>query len=142
VQIRGIRGSLIHVWEIKVTGILYKEESYRIIGACMEVYNEMGSGFLEAVYQECLEYELADRNIPFVSQAQLTLQFKRRTLRSVYIPDFVIDSKIIVEIKGVSDLNDRFRAQMLNYLKATKLKLGLLVNFGQHGKLQYERLVR
>jgi GxxExxY protein len=125
-----------------MTDILYKDESYRIIGACMEVYNEMGSGFLEAVYQECLEYEFADRKIPFISQAQLMLRFKQRTLRSVYVPDFVIDSKIIVEIKGVSDLNDKFRAQMLNYLKATNLRLGLLVNFGQHEKLQYERIVR
>lgn len=122
--------------------LLYKEDSYRIVGACMEVYNEMGNGFLEAVYQECLEYEFADRNIPFVSQAELTLRFKQRTLRSTYIPDFVVDSKIIVEIKGVSDLNDKFRAQMLNYLKATQLRLGLLVNFGQHGRLQYERIVR
>jgi GxxExxY protein len=125
-----------------MTDILHKDESYRIIGACMEVYNEMGSGFLEAVYQECLEYEFADRKIPFISQAQLMLRFKQRTLRSVYVPDFVIDSKIIVEIKGVSDLNDKFRAQMLNYLKATNLRLGLLVNFGQHEKLQYERIVR
>ncbi|WP_404308647.1 GxxExxY protein [Neorhodopirellula lusitana] len=122
--------------------IIFKEESYQLVGACMEVYNEMGSGFLEAVYQECLEYEFTDRNIPFVSQAQLTLRFKERMLKSIYIPDFVIDSKIIVEIKGVSDLNDKFRAQMLNYLKATKLRLGLLVNFGRHGKLQYERIVR
>lgn len=125
----------------KMADILYKEESYRIIDACMEVYNEMGSGFLEAVYQECLEYEFADRSNPFISQAQLTIHFKERTLRSIYIPDFLVDSKIIVEIKGVSDLNDRFRAQMLNCLKATNLKLGLLVNFGQHGKLQYERIV-
>lgn len=122
--------------------IIYKEESYRIIGACMEVYNEMGSGYLEAVYQECLEYEFADRGIPFIAQAQLTLRFKKRTLRSIYIPDFLVESKIIVEIKGVSDLNDKYRAQMLNYLKATSLKLGLLVNFGQHGMLQYERIVR
>lgn len=121
--------------------IIYKDESYRIIGACMEVYNEMGSGFLEAVYQECLEYELADRNIPFTSQTKLTIRFKERTLQSLYIPDFVIGSKIIVEIKGVSDLNDKFRAQMLNYLKATNLKLGILVNFGHHGTLEYERIV-
>ncbi|WP_404308648.1 GxxExxY protein [Neorhodopirellula lusitana] len=122
--------------------IFLKEESYQLVGACMEVYNEMGSGFLEAGYQECLEYELTDRSIPFVSQAQLSLRFKERMLKSIYIPDFVIDSKIIVEIKGVSDLNDKFRAQMLNYLKATKLRLGLLVNFGRHGKVQYERIVR
>ena len=108
----------------------------------MEVYNEMGGGYLEAVYQECLEYEFADRGIPFSAQAQLTSSLQKRTLRSIYIPDFLVESKIIVEIKGVSDLNDKYRAQMLNYLKATSLKLGLLVNFGQHGMLQYERIVR
>ncbi|TWT83854.1 hypothetical protein CA13_53270 [Planctomycetes bacterium CA13] len=121
--------------------ILFKEESYRIIGACMEVHTEMGSGFLEAVYQECLEYEFSDRQIPYSPQNQLQLRFKSRTLRSVYIPDFVCFQKIIIEIKGTSDLNDKFRAQMINYLKATEMKLGLLVNFGRHGKLQYERIV-
>jgi GxxExxY protein len=121
--------------------IIYKEESCQIIGACMEVYNEMGCGFLEAVYQECLEYEFGDRQVPFVPQKHLQLQFKKRTLKTVYIPDFVCFDKIIVEIKGVSDLTQKFRAQMINYLKATGIKLGLLVNFGQHGKLQYERIV-
>ena len=87
-----------------MTDIIYKDESYRIIGACMEVYNEMGCGFLEAVYQECLEYEFADRQIPFVPQQQLKLKFKKRTLKSVYIPDFVCAEKIIVEIKGASEL--------------------------------------
>ena len=107
----------------------------------MEAYNEMGCGFLEAVYQECLEYEFADRQIPFVPQQQLKLKFKKRTLKSVYIPDFVCAEKIIVEIKGASELSDKFRAQMINYLKATGLKLGLLVNFGKHRQLQYERIV-
>ena len=124
-----------------MTDILFKEESYKIIGACMEVHNEMGSGFLEAVYQECLEYELSDRQIPFQSQQQLKLRYKTRTLKSVYVPDFVCFEKIILEIKGVSDLTAKHRAQVLNYLKATGIKLGLLVNFGQHGQLQYERIV-
>ena len=124
-----------------MTDIIYKDESYRIIGACMEVYNEMGCGFLEAVYQECLECEFADRQIPFVSQQQLKLTFKKRTLKSVYIPDFICSEKIIVEIKGTSEISDKFRAQMINYLKATGLKLGLLVNFGKYRQLQYERIV-
>jgi len=119
----------------------YDMESYDITGACMEVFNEMGSGFLEAVYQECLEYELSDRRIPFQSQQQLKLQYKQRTLKSVYVPDFVCFENIILEIKGVSDLTAKHRAQVLNYLKATGIKLGLLVNFGQQGKLQYERIV-
>lgn len=124
-----------------MTKILLKEESYQVIGACMEVYNEMGSGFLEAVYQECLEYEFGDRRIPFAPKRQLQLRFKERILKSVYVPDFVCFEKLIVEIKGTSELTDKFRAQMINYLKATGLQLGLLVNFGQHGKLQYERIV-
>ncbi len=85
--------------------------------------------------------EFTDRQVPFVLQKQLQLRFKKRTLKSIYTPDFVCFDKIILEIKGTSDLTDKFRAQMLNYLKATGLKLGLLVNFGQHGKLQYERIV-
>ncbi len=121
--------------------VLYKDESYRIVGACMEVYNQMGFGFLEAVYQECLEYEFADREIPFQSQEQLTLRFKDRTLQAAYIPDFVCFNRIIVEIKGVADLADHHRSQVLNYLKATGIKLGLLVNFGNQNKLQYERLL-
>lgn len=124
-----------------LTDIVYKEECYRIVGACMEVYNEMGCGFLEAVYQECLEYELGDRNVPFDFQQELQLTFKKRTLKSIYIPDFICFEKIIVELKGVSDLNDSHRAQVINYLKATVMKLGLLGNFGQPGKLQYERIV-
>ena len=124
-----------------MTEILFKEECYKLVGACMEVYNEMGCGFLEAVYQECLEYEFADREIPFEPQKQLRLKYKKRVLRSVYIPDFICFDKIVVEIKGTSDLNDKFRAQMINYLKASKIKLGLLVNFGKHGELQYERIV-
>jgi GxxExxY protein len=86
-------------------------------------------------------YELGDRSIPFVSQQHLRLRFKKRTLTSVYIPDLVCYREIIVEIKGTSDLTDKFRAQVINYLTATRLRLGLLVNFGQHGRLQYERLV-
>jgi len=140
VQIRDIRGTT-HRQGISMADILFKQESYDITGACMEVFNEMGSGFLEAVYQECLEYELSDRRIPFQSQQQLKLQYKQRTLKSVYVPDFVCFENIILEIKGVGDLTDKHRAQVLNYLKATGIKLGLLVNFGQHGKLQYERIV-
>ena len=121
--------------------LIHEEESYQIIGACFEVYNEMGSGFLEAVYQECLEYELADRGIPFAQQKQLQLKFKKRILKSIYIPDFICFEKVIIEIKGTANLNDVHRAQMINYLKATRLKLGLLVNFGDRQKLEYERVV-
>jgi GxxExxY protein len=125
-----------------MTDIIYKEESYRIIGACFEVYNEKGCGFTEAIYQECLEIELGLQAIPFQAQAQLPLSYKGRLLRQRFQPDFVCYDKIILEIKAVSVLADEHRAQLLNYLlNATGYKLGLLVNFGHHGKLEWERIV-
>ena len=125
-----------------MTEILFKDESYKIMGACFNVYNEMGAGFLEAVYQECLGYEFEDQSIPFVAQQELLLRYKFRQLKSVYMPDFICCGTIIVEIKAMSDLGDQHRAQVHNYLKATGYRLGLLVNFGKHPKLQYERIVR
>ena len=122
--------------------IVYKDESYRIVGACFEVYNEKGCGFLEAVYQECLEIEFEMQNIPFAAQQDLALDYKGRPLRQRYTPDFICYDKIIVELKAVSELKDEHRAQVHNYLKATGMKLGLLVNFGHHPKLEYERIVR
>ena len=125
-----------------MTEIIYKDEAYAIIGACFEVYNEMGCGFLEAVYQECLELEFGFRGIAFRPQAELQLAYKGEPLKSRYYPDFICYDKIIIEIKAVSDLTDEHRAQLHNYLKATGHRLGLLVNFGSPGKLQYERIVR
>jgi len=122
--------------------IIYKDESYKIIGACFEVYNEEGCGFLEPVYQECLEIELGLQGIPFHSQQQLELHYKGRLLTQRYIPDFVCYDKIVLEIKAVSALTDEHRAQVHNYLKATGYRLGLLVNFGHYPKLEYERIVR
>jgi GxxExxY protein len=122
--------------------ILYKAESYKIVGACFEVYNEMGCGFLETVYQECLAHELRDQGIPFASQQALTLDYKHHRLVASYQPDFICFGMIIVEIKAVKEVRNEHRAQVHNYLKATGLKLGLLVNFGQHPDLFYERIVR
>lgn len=122
--------------------IVYKDESYAIMGACFEVYKEKGSGFLEAVYQECLEIEFAQRKIPFASQRELELTYKGQKLRQVYRPDFICFDLIIVEIKAVSTLANEHRAQLHNYLKATGMNLGLLINFGHHPKLEYERVVR
>jgi GxxExxY protein len=122
--------------------VLFKEESYRLVGACFEVYNEKGCGFVEPVYQECLEIELTLQKIPFQPQQQLALDYKGRKLKQVYIPDFVCFGQIIVEIKAVSAFCDEHRAQVHNYLKATGYRLGLLVNFGQYPKLEYERIVR
>ena len=121
--------------------IIYEEESYAIMGACFEVYKKMGFGFLEPVYQECLEIELGIRNIEFAPQQTLHLNYKGQTLKHPYIPDFVCLGKIIVEIKAVNQLMDEHRAQVLNYLKATGFKLGLLVNFGHYPRLEYERIV-
>ena len=122
--------------------LLYKEEAYAIIGACFEVYNEMGSGFVEPFYQECLELELPSRGIPFRPQAELRLRYKEKQLQQTYKPDFICYEKIVLEIKAVSQLTDEHRAQLHNYLKATGLRLGLIVNFGDYPKLEYERIIR
>jgi len=125
-----------------MTEIIHKEDSYRIIGACFEVYNEKGCGFTEPIYQECLELELAMQEIPFQAQVPLPLSYKGRPLRQRFQPDFICFSNVIVEIKAVSALTDEHRAQVLNYLNATGYRLALLVNFGHHGKLEWERIVR
>jgi len=121
--------------------IVYKNESYRIMGACFEVYKEKGCGFVEPVYQECLSLELGFQAIPFQEQQKLLLTYKGRLLEQTYKPDFICFDKIIVEIKAVSNLNDDHRAQVHNYLKATGYKLGLLVSFGHHPKVEWERIV-
>jgi|SRR6056297_627019 len=122
--------------------ILFKEESYQIMGAMFEVYSEMGSGFLEPVYQECVEFEFADKKLPFVAQVQLTLRYKHHLLKSSYIPDAICYDKIVLELKAVQEITDQHRAQVHNYLKATGYRLGIIVNFGHYPKLQYERIVR
>jgi len=121
--------------------ILYKEESYRIVGACFEVYREKGCGFLEGVYQECMEIELRLQGAPYVPKKTLALEYKSCPLRSTYAPDFVCYEKIVLELKAVTALTDEHRAQVLNYLKATGLKLGLLADFGHYPKAQVERIV-
>ena len=119
--------------------IIYPEECYQIQGACFEVNKHMGCGFLEAVYQECLEKEFRLRQIPFESQKTLKLFYKGEELTKTYEPDFVCYGKIVVELKAVSNITGEHRAQILNYLKATEFKLGLLVNFGAHPKATIER---
>lgn len=123
------------------TEIVFREESYRIVGACFEVYKEKGCGFLEAVYQECLAIEFAEQGIPFVEQPKLCLSYKGKELKQAYQPDFICFDEIIVELKAVKSLADEHRAQTINYLKATDKQLGLLVNFGHHPKIQSERFV-
>ncbi len=121
--------------------LIFEEESYHIRGAIFEVYREMGCGFLEAVYQECLEREFIIQNIPFYSQKDLALHDKGERLSQSYRPDFICFDQIIVEIKAVKDLANEHRAQVHNYLKATSLRLGLLVNFGHFPSATIERIV-
>ena len=120
--------------------IIYKEECYQIQGAVFEVYREKGCGFLEAVYQECLEKEFALGSIPFVAQQELQLTYKGQPLRQTYQPDFTCYGKIIVELKAVKEIAPEHKAQVINYLKATGFKLGLLVNFGAYPKATIIRL--
>ena len=120
---------------------LYKEASYKIVGACFEVYSEKGCGFLEPVYQECMEIELRLQGILYVPKKSLALEYKGCPLRATYEPDFICCDKIVLELKAVTELTDEHRAQVQNYLKATGLKLGILVNFGHYPKTQVERIV-
>lgn len=121
--------------------ILFKEESYKIIGACFEVYKQKGCGFTEPVYQECLQIELALQGIPFLSQPELNMEYKGKPLTQFFKPDFVCFGKIIIELKAVDRLIDPHRAQAMNYLNASKFELALLINFGHSPKLEYERIL-
>ena len=118
-----------------------KEEVYQIMGAAFEVHSEKGHGFVEPVYQECMEIELRTRSIPFESQKELTLFYHGQRLQQTYIPDLICYGQIIIELKAVKDLADEHRAQLLNYLRASKIKVGLIINFGQHTGVQWERMV-
>ncbi|HXD10072.1 MAG TPA: GxxExxY protein [Anaerolineales bacterium] len=123
-----------------MTDILFKELSFRVIGAAMEVHNVLGPGFLESIYQAALEKELTLRGIPFDHQVELPVSYKG-DLVGVYKADLIVDGKIIIEIKGVSKLNASHQAQALHYLAATGLELAILINFGA-GSLDYRRVVR
>ena len=121
--------------------LIYKEESYSIIGACFAVYKDKGCGFHEPVYHECLEIELEFQGMPFLSKLPQTLQYRGHTLAQTFSPDFICYDKIILEIKAVSESIEEHRAQVLNNLAATACKLGLLVNFGHYPRMEYERLL-
>jgi GxxExxY protein len=121
--------------------LLYSDEVFRIQGAVFDVSRELGIGFLEAVYQECLALEFAARNIPFVAEPPLRLRYKGRLLSKTYLPDFVCFEQIIVELKALPELTGTHRARLINYLKASGLKVGLLVNFGKPPKAKVERFV-
>ena len=120
--------------------LLLKDEVYAIVGAAIEVSNELGSGFLEAVYQEALELEFRERKIPFAAQVPIQISYKGRTLAKEYIPDFVCYEQVIVEIKAIKQLTSVEEAQLLNYLKAAGKPVGVLLNFGTP-KLTWKRMV-
>ena len=122
--------------------LLYKEEVFRIVGAAIEVHRELGCGFLEAVYQEALEIELMDNQIAFQSQPELNIKYKDRVLQKKYNPDLICFQEIIVEIKALDQLSGKEESQILNYLKASGIRVGLLINFGSTGKLEWNRFVR
>jgi GxxExxY protein len=121
--------------------ILYKEESYAVMGACFEVYREKGCGFVEPIYHDCLEIEFELMGIPTIHHPSLDLSYKGRPLTRKYEADFVAYSKILLEVKAVKALDGSHRQQVINYLKATGFKLGLLVNYGRFGGLEWERIV-
>lgn len=124
-----------------MTSLLLKDEVYAIIGAAIEVHRELGSGFLEPVYQEALEIELASRQIPFESQKPLVIYYKGHQLKKEYIADIICFGQIIVELKALERLTKKEESQVLNYLNATAHHVGLVINFGSTGKLEWQRFV-
>jgi GxxExxY protein len=125
-----------------MTELLYKTEVFEIIGASIEVHKELGHGFLEAVYQEAIQIEMARREIPFDSQKSLRIRYKDQILKKEYLADLICYGKIITEIKALDELSGKEEAQILNYLKATGLRVGLLVNFGSVRKLEWKRFIK
>jgi GxxExxY protein len=119
--------------------LLLRDEVFQIVGAAIEVHRELGPGFLEAVYHEALEIELHMRGIPFRSQILLPIEYKGRRLTKDYVADFVCFDQVVVEVKALERLSGKEEAQILNYLKATGLPVGLLVNFGSHPRLEWKR---
>ena len=124
-----------------MSNLFYQDESYKIRGALFAVHNELGCGFLERVYQDALEVEFRLRNIPYEREKAIQIVYKGEPLGEPYRADFVCYGKVIIEMKSVSEILDVHRAQIINYLKATKMKLGFLVNFGEES-INIERIVR
>jgi len=121
--------------------LIFKQEVYQIIGAAMDVYYQLGRGFLEPVYQEALAIELRRRGIPFEAQRELTIYYKGQPLEKRYFPDVICFGQIVVELKVCDRLTGKEKSQILNYLKATKNHVGLLINFGSRGTLEWKRYV-
>jgi GxxExxY protein len=121
-------------------GLLYENEAFQIRGAAFDVYRAMGAGYLEAVYRECLEIEFARRGVPFETGKPLSLIYRGQVLRQTYVADLVCYNRIIIELKAIRTIAPEHRAQTINYLRATGMKLGLLINFGATPRVQIERL--
>ncbi|WP_203258809.1 GxxExxY protein [Hyunsoonleella ulvae] len=123
-----------------MTNILYKEESYSIIGVLFEVYNNLGSGFSEIVYKDAIEYEFKSLNIPFEREKEYSVNYKDTVLSHKFYADFIVYNKIILELKCAESLHDKHISQCLNYLKVSKNKLAILGNFHKDG-LKYKRII-
>jgi len=121
--------------------LIFEEETFAIRGAAFDVYKELSNGFLESVYQECLEKEMLARNIPFLAQPTIRLTYKGQLLQQMYKPDLICYDKIIVELKVAKEISAEHKAQVINYLKATGYKVGMLLNFGHYPQMQIERFV-
>jgi GxxExxY protein len=121
--------------------LLLKDEVYQIVGAAIDVYNELKSGFLESVYQAAMELELSLRKIPFKRQCPLTLLYKGIALKKQFVADLICFDQVLVEIKAIETTGKREQAQVINYLRSTGLRVGLLINFGDPGQLDWTRLV-
>lgn len=124
-----------------MTELVLKQEIYEIVGAAIEVYWRLGRGFLEPIYQEAIEIELGRRAIPFEARKKLTIKYKGQALRKKYIPDLFCYGQIIAELKVCERLESRQAAQLVNYLKATGCRVGLLINFGSPVRLEWRRYV-
>jgi GxxExxY protein len=120
---------------------MLEQEGYDLMAAAFEVYNEMGPGFLEEIYQECLEMELKERGIPFVPQEQLEVCYKKKILKKRYKPDLLVFGDMVVELKAACNLCGEHESQLLNYLKATGKHVGYLINFGSTKKLEWKRMI-
>jgi GxxExxY protein len=121
-------------------GYLFKEECYKIIGCCMEVHNQLGGGYREAVYQEALELEFMDQDLPFEREKRMKIKYKGQVLKKKYFADFLCFNEVVIELKAVSELTNIHKGQLFNYLKASEKRLGMLVNFGPE-KLEYKRFI-
>ncbi|MFZ5923458.1 MAG: GxxExxY protein [Chloroflexota bacterium] len=121
--------------------LIFKDEVYAIIGAAMEVYNTLGPGFSEPVYQEAFGIEMRKRSVPVKEQYEIVILYKGEPLHKTFIADYLAYERIVIEIKALDQLGSREEAQLLNYLKATRCPLGLLINFGAHNDLEWKRMV-